>query len=61
MIWCTKTVDFRLQVYKTRERQSKTNGRRAPLKEFENPSHNGKKRLNAVRKQNGGTIEHIFC
>jgi len=35
------------------KRQSKINGRRSPLRQFENPLHNGK-RLNVVIKQNGG-------
>jgi len=42
-VWCTKADDFHLQVYKTRKRQSKTNGMRSPLRQFENPLHNGKK------------------
>jgi len=46
-------------LYWTSKRQSKTNGR-SPLRQFENPLHNGKKRLNTVRKQNGGAIQHIF-
>jgi len=34
--------DFRLQVYRTSKRQSKTNGRRSPLRQFGNPLHNEK-------------------
>jgi len=37
----------------------KNNDRRSPLRQCENPLHNAK-RLNAVRKQNGGAIQHIF-
>jgi len=32
-IWCTKADDFRLQVYRTSKRQSKTSGRRSPLRD----------------------------
>jgi len=42
MIWCTKADDFRSQIYRTSKRQSKTTGRRSPLRQFENPLHNGK-------------------
>ena len=38
----------------------KTSRRRSELTQFENQLHNRKKRLNAVRKQNGGAIQHIF-
>ena len=51
-----KADDFRLQIYRTSKRQSETSGRRTPSKQVENPLHNGKKRLNAIRKQNGGAI-----
>jgi len=54
-----KADDFRLQIYGISKRQSKTGGR-SPLKQFENPLISGKKRLTAVRKQNGGMIQHIF-
>jgi len=50
--------DFRLQIYRTTKRQSKASGRRSPLRQFENPLHDGKKRLNAIRKQN---VDSIFC
>ena len=39
----------------------KTTGRKLPWRQFQNPLHSEKKRLNMVRKQNGGTIQHIFC
>jgi len=41
-IWCTKVDDFRLRIYRTSVRQSKTSGRRSPLRQFENPLHSGK-------------------
>jgi len=50
-----------LQIYRISKRHSKTSGWRSPLRQFENPLHNGKKWLNAVRKQNEDAIQHIFC
>jgi len=50
----------RLEVYRISKKQSKTNKRRSSLRQFENPLHDGKKTTNAVRKQNGGMIQHIF-
>ena len=41
-MWCTKADDFRLQVYRTWKRPSKTHGKKSPLRQFENPLHNGK-------------------
>ena len=49
-----------LQICRTSKRQSKTSGRRSPLRQFKNRLHIGKKRLNVVRMENGGTIQHIF-
>jgi len=48
----------RLQINRTSKRQSKTSERRSPLRQLENPLHNGK-RLNAITKQNLGAIQHI--
>jgi len=53
-----KADDFRLQIYISK-RRSKTSGW-SPLRQLENEIHNRKKRLDEVRKQNGGAIQHIF-
>jgi len=42
MIWCTKADGFRLQVHRTWKKQSITNGRISPLRQFENSVHDGK-------------------
>ena len=37
----TKADDFRLPIYRISKRQPKTNRRRSPFRQFENPLHNG--------------------
>ena len=39
-IWCTKADNFRLQICRTSKRQSKTSGRRSPLRQLKNTLHN---------------------
>ena len=46
----TRADDFRLQIYRTSNRQSKTNGRRSPLRQLKIHCTT-EKQLNAVRKQ----------
>jgi len=42
LVYEGRRLRTRLQIYGTSKRQSKTNGRRSSLRQFENPLHNGK-------------------
>ena len=60
-IWCTKADDFHSQIYRTARRQSKTYGRRSPLRQLENPLTIEKQEVKVIwqKAPHGGPIPRL--